>query len=178
MNFDKILPTLKAIAPTLATALGGPLAGLAVTELGKIFGIDMSQADAASQIESQLATMTPELALALKQADQQFAIDMKKLDIDILKIDAADRDSARLMARETKDWAPRVLAGWITCGLFSILGIMVFREIPGGNHDVLNILLGILAKSFGDIVSYYFGSSASSASKDNTLKQIVTTKGS
>jgi len=44
------LETLKQLAPTVASALGGPLAGAAVTALGGIFGLSEPNQDTIARL--------------------------------------------------------------------------------------------------------------------------------
>jgi cytochrome c biogenesis protein CcdA len=46
------------------------------------------------------------------------------------------------------------------CGLVYLL---VFHAIPVDNRDLANIIFGILAAKFGDVVGFFFGSSRDAA---------------
>ena len=90
---DALLNLVRTVAPTIATAVGGPLAGMAtraISEalLGKPDGTEEELAQAA-------ANATPEQLLALKKAEQDFAVRMRELDIDLERIANEDRNSAR-----------------------------------------------------------------------------------
>src|SRR5260221_7436499 len=84
-----------AIAPTVASAFGGPLAGLAVTTLEKALGVapGTSAGDPkgfAATLQGALAS--PEQVLALKQADLAFQQFCKENDLKLVQADNADRD--------------------------------------------------------------------------------------
>lgn len=64
-----------------------------------------------------------------------------------------------------------ILAGLIVTGFFSILGLLIFVEIPDKNKDILLMIVGALIASFSALVSYYFGSSKSSSDKNELLKK-------
>ena len=101
-------PLIGSVAPTIATALGGPVAGMAVKALsGALFGHDSATEE---EIQAALANPTADQLSALKKIDADFKVQMKSLDIDLERIAAADRDSARQMAIQTHDWTPRILA--------------------------------------------------------------------
>lgn len=171
MNIGKTLSgILGAVAPTIGTALGGPLGGMAARALTDALGIDVASTE--DQIVAMANNATPEQLLALKKADNDFKAQMKALDIDLAKVMAADVASARQMQVQVKDWTVPTLAFLITLGFFSLLWLMAFHEIPVSNKDILNIALGALATSFAGVVAFYFGSSSSSQKKDDTIKAL------
>lgn len=157
-------PLLGEIAPTLATALGGPLAGVATKTisdalLGKTTG-------SVREIAEALSGATPEQLAELRKTDAAFKTRMAELEIDLERISADDRDSARKREMEVKDWTPTMLAAGITFGFFGVLFWLFVYGVPKGSGDVVMIMLGGLQTSFVAVVSYYFGSSASSKAKD------------
>ena len=81
---------LKTVAPALATALGGPLAGAAVGFLASKLGVD------ASVVEQTVAGMTPADLVKMKELDQQFQLEMAKvgisLDLAQIQANAAEAD--------------------------------------------------------------------------------------
>ena len=161
-----------AIAPTVASAFGGPLAGLAVTTLEKALGVAPGAAASdpkgfTSTLQSALAT--PEQVLALKQADNAFKQFCLDNELQLVKADDADRDSARRRQVDLHDVTPTALAALVTAGFFGMLAIMAFHDLPTGNRDMLNIMLGSLGAAWVAVVSYYFGSSAGSRAKDQAL---------
>lgn len=168
---DQILNLVRTVAPSLASAVGGPLAGMAVRTisealLGKPDGTEDELAQAA-------AKATPEQLLALKKAEQDFAVKMRELDIDLERIANADRDSARNREIKTKDWTPRLLAGLITAGYFGVLFYMLRNGLPQhGGSEAMLVMLGTLGTAWGGVVAYYFGSSAGSKAKDEAMSQI------
>lgn len=169
---ESLLSLVRTVAPSIATAVGGPLAGMAtraISEalLGKPDGTEAELAEAASKA-------TPEQLLALKQAEQDFAVRMRELDIDLERISNADRDSARNREVATKDWTPRILAGLITVGYFGALFYMLRNGLPPqGGSEAMLVMLGTLGTAWGGVVAYYFGSSAGSKEKTDALNKMV-----
>ena len=169
---ESLLSLVRTVAPSLASAVGGPLAGMAVRTisdalLGKPDGTEAELAEAA-------AKATPEQLLALKQAEQDFAVRMRELDIDLERISNADRDSARNREVATKDWTPRILAGLITVGYFGALFYMLRNGLPPqGGSEAMLVMLGTLGTAWGGVVAYYFGSSAGSKEKTDALNKMV-----
>ncbi len=158
---------LSSIAPTLATAVGGPLAGMAVkTIAGALLGDEnASQAD----VEAALMGATPSDLLKLKEADNTFKLEMEKLGVDLRRIAADDRANARQREIQTKDNAPKVLSTVIVVGFFAALATIAFVDIPVGAQQPVSILLGALTAMLTQVGNYYFGSSAGSAKKTELL---------
>ena len=167
---DKLLDLVRTVAPSIASAVGGPLAGMAtkaISEalLGKPDGTEQELLQAVDRA-------TPEQLLALKKAEQEFAVQMRELDIDLERISMADRDSARSREVQTKDWTPKVLAGLITVGYFGALFYMLRNGLPQhGGSEAMLVMLGTLGTAWGGVVAYYFGSSAGSRAKDELMRQ-------
>jgi hypothetical protein len=107
-----------SVAPVLATALGGPLAGVATKAVAAaVLGKPEAKE---SDIAAALAGATPEQLAALKKADQDFAVRMRELDIDLDRLASEDRDSARRREVDARDsWTPRLLALLVTAGCLS-----------------------------------------------------------
>jgi hypothetical protein len=157
-------PLLGSVAPTLATALGGPLAGLAVKSLSKaLLGAEDFSEEAVMEA---MATASPEQLAAVKKIDADFKVQMKALDIDLERIAVDDRKSARDMQKETRDWIPRALAVSVTAGFFAILIYMLVYGLPTTGNEALLLLLGALQTAWGGIIAFYFGSSSGSQKKD------------
>jgi hypothetical protein len=161
---------LKTIAPTIATALGGPLAGLAIEAVSKAIGIDPK--DVQSTISE--GKLSSDQIMLLKQAEIQMAARAQEMGLDFAKLNVEDRKSARDMQVATKSWIPAILAVSVTIGFFGILIGMMTQTFK--TSDALMLMLGSLATAWTGIVAFYFGSSASSQNKDNLLHQSTPTK--
>ena len=160
-------PLLGQIAPTIATALGGPLAGIAVKTLSSV--LLGHEGGTEEDISAALASASPDQLAALKKIDADFKAHMKELDIDLERIAAGDRDSARQMQTATKDWVPKVLAVVITLGFFGILIWMLLNGMPKTGTEALLMMLGALGTAWTGVVNFYYGSSAGSKQKTDAL---------
>jgi hypothetical protein len=164
---NELGPLLGQIAPTIATALGGPLAGMAVKTLSNVLlGHENGSED---EVNAALQAATPDQLAALKKIDADFKAHMKELDIDLERIAAGDRDSARQMQAATKDWVPKVLAVVITTGFFGILVWMLVNGMPKTGTEALLMMLGALGTAWTGVVNFYYGSSAGSKQKTDAL---------
>ena len=162
---------LATIAPTIASALGGPLAGMATTAL--ISGLGLAPDTSHDQVMQAIAGATPEQLLKIKEVDAQLVLDLKKLDVDVLKIKAGDTADARNREIQTKDWTPRIIAGLII-GLYIGVQVAVFHTVVDPTmRDFVMRSMGTLDAAVGLVLSYYFGSSTGSAAKTEQLTTVI-----
>jgi hypothetical protein len=163
----KFGPLLGQVAPSIATALGGPLAGVAVRTLSNaLFG---HEDGTEQQVSDALSSATPDQLAAIKKIDADFKVQMKALDIDLERIAAGDRDSARQMQQNTKDSTPKILAYFITFGFFGALVWILVFGLPQTGLEVILMMLGSLSTSWTGVVQFYYGSSAGSKAKTDAL---------
>jgi hypothetical protein len=176
-GWDSALSVVKSLAPTIATALGGPLAGGAVAALESVFGITPSPTastdDRQGQIAAAISGATPEQLAAMRKADQDYAARMAEAGFKDTETLAAltvqDRQGARQMQISTRSWTAPFLAVAVTAGFFGVLGVMMFIDLPRAAHDALMLMLGSLGTAWASIIAYYFGSSVGSDRKTEIL---------
>jgi hypothetical protein len=154
---------LSQIAPSIATALGGPLAGLAVTAISKALGID--EKDVQSTIES--GKLSADQLASLKKAEIELKAKAQELGLNFEKLATEDRKSARDMQSTTRSVVPPVLAMLVTIGFFGILFALMVGYAQ--KSDELMIMLGSLGTAWTGIIGFYFGSSSGSQEKDKML---------
>lgn len=165
MSFDW-KSVVKSAAPLLGASLGGPM-GLAAGKLiASVLGGDETKTTP-DDLAKLVTNITPEQLLALKNADQEWALKLKQLDLDsVEKLEALasqDRASARAREMEVKDKTPMILGLTYTIGFFVILGWMLKHGTPkDGGGEALLILLGALAAGATQVLNYYFGSNSGS----------------
>jgi hypothetical protein len=124
-------------------------------------------------LEAAVAGMTPDQAIALRKQDQDFAVRAKELDLDFEKIAASDRDSARKREVDTKDWTPKVLAGLIVVGYLVVQWFLLTHVVAADMREIVMRSLGMLDAALGLVLGYYFGSSAGSKGKDDTIRALA-----
>jgi hypothetical protein len=154
---------LTQIAPSIATALGGPLAGLAVTALSKALGVE--EKDVQNTIQS--GKLSAEQLASIKQAELELKAKAQQLGLDFEKLANDDRKSARDLQVSTKSIVPPLLAMVVTTGFFGILFALMMGYAT--KSDELMIMLGSLGTAWTGIIGFYFGSSAGSQDKDKML---------
>lgn len=107
---------LKSVAPTIATAVGGPLAGAAVSFLSSKLGIDPAV------VEQTVAGMGPADLVKLKELDYQFQRDMAQIGI---QLNLAQIDVNKTEAASTNwfvaGWRPAV--GWVCVSALAYVAV-------------------------------------------------------
>ncbi len=154
---------LESIAPTIAAALGGPLAGLAVEAVSKAIGIDPK--DVTKAIAD--GKLSADQIALIKQAEIAMAAKAQELGLDFAKLAVDDRVSARDMQSKTNSWIPGAMAIVVTFGFFGILVGLMTQQFK--TSEALMIMLGSLGTAWTGIIAFYFGSSASSQAKDEMI---------
>lgn len=153
-DFKEIIRT---VAPGIATAFGGPLAGMAVKAIGDALGMDAATEDT---VAAAIKGASPEDLLKVKQAEISFQQRMRELDIDLVKISAGDRDSARKRESEVKDWTPRILAFAIVATWGCVQWYILHNVIHDDMRELVMRVLGTLDAALMLVLAYYFGASA------------------
>ena len=156
---------LKQIAPTVASALGGPLAGMAVSAISKAIGVEPDKVQdviSTGKLDSEQIAQIKIAEIDLQRQANELGLNFEKLAVD-------DRKSARDMEMATRSWVPPVLAASVTVGFFAILIGMMFGKMSVADNTALTMMLGSLGTAWTGIIAYYFGSSAGSQAKTEML---------
>lgn len=167
MSWKKIV---KNLAPTLAAGLGGPMAGTATKFLAnKLLGDSEATED---QIAEALYGASPETLAKIKEIDNQFAVEMAKIDIDIYALEIDDRKSARDLAKA--NMKPQMILSTIFIGGYFVMVFVLFSGqifISDSIRDMANILIGVLTASIPSIMQFWFGSSSGSKDKSARIER-------
>jgi hypothetical protein len=146
---------LKSLAPTIASAAGGPMAGMAVKMAAQKLGMP----DATANEIEDLIEREPEKAVLLKEADKEFKDRIREMEIDLesFKTEVEDRKDAR--AKFSGDLTPKVL-----CILALILYgayVMTVTILPHDQNDetIISLVLGQLSGILGTCAAFFYGGS-------------------
>lgn len=158
---------LKQIAPTLVTALGGPLAGLAVEAVGKVFGWEENATERVSELLAGTA-LTAEQVAKIKEVEAALIQQERELGFKFADLEVRDRESARRREVDTKDSTNRNLAYTI---LFSFIALVMSVLYGWAKVDsvLAGTLIGYLSAKAEQVLAYYFGTTKSSAEKTAML---------
>ena len=162
---DELLNILKGIAPAVATAVGGPLGGLAVTALANKFGV----ADDVQAVAKAIA------------GDPEAAAKLAELDLQQFQAESADRDSARqreaAVAAAGGTHLSQLVVPILALGTVSLtfifIGILLFKVIDQAQQQLVIFALGYATAAAQQVLSYYFGSSKSSQDKTVALQKAL-----
>ncbi len=189
---------VSGVAPGLATALGGPLAGGVVAVLAdKLLGGSTGDpvADEAKLAGVLSGGMTPELRAqvlaaeqALKLAVVQAGLEERRIDADIDKANLADVANARGTHGASRDlvlmgsvillaWA--LLSAGTLWGLFRVVGqeSKLDPATIAVVFTVIGTVLGYVSGTAQQVVSYFFGSSRGSAQKTDAMTTAIAEAG-
>lgn len=159
------------MAPFLGAALGGPFGASAGMLIQTALGADAGDDET---LKLALGNATPEQITALKKAEMDFQTRMAELGFQnaqaLEKIASDDRANAREREAKTGDsWTPRVLATVIVMGYIAVQYFLLAHIVPAEMRELILRSLGTLDMALGLVLGYYFGSSASSAAKNDIL---------
>ena len=156
---DKLLDLLKNAAPAVATAVAGPMGGMAIKMIADKIGVGNSVAEVTQAL----------------QADPDLALKLQELDLKAFEKEIEDRKDARAMATVAlKSDDPFVrrftyyfIAAW---SVFAMIYIpcMTFLDIPDKNVRFADTILGfLLGTVVASMFAFLLGSSFGSRQKDN-----------
>lgn len=147
---------LKSLAPTIASAAGGPMAGMAVKMAAQKLGVP----DATANEIEDIIEREPEKAVLLKEADKDFKSRIKEMEIDLesFKSELEDRQHARETFKN--DWTPKVF-GILALLLYGAY-VMAVTIMPHDQNDetIISLVLGQLSGILGTMAAFWFSGSS------------------
>ena len=148
---------LKSLAPTIASAAGGPMAGMAVKMAAKKLGLPDTAT--ANEIED-LIEREPAKAVMVREADKDFKNRIREMEIDLesFKTEVEDRKDAR--ENFATDWTPKVFSV-LTLLLYGAF-VMIVTLMPHDQNDetIISLVLGQLSGILGTAAAFFYGSSS------------------
>lgn len=142
-----------AVAPTLGSALGGPMGGMAMNMIAEKLGVPNNP----QAVEKAIENASPEQMIELKKAEQAFDLQMKELDVDVFKMEVADGQDAR--KHFSKDWTARIMGLSVIAGFLGYIFLVTLQPPEQNSEALINLVLGYLGGLTSAVVSFYFGAS-------------------
>lgn len=141
-------------APMLATILGGPHAGAAVSLIAEKLGVEPA-------VVEDVVVNDPSAMVRLKELEFEEKAHIREIYLNTLQLELADRQDAREKHDDSN--MPAV----ITLTLFVLVVVygsaLFFVNIPVGNKDMVNYLGGQLIALLCGSVAYWVGTNRSNA---------------
>lgn len=170
---------LGKLAPTVAAALGGPLAGVAVSAIGELFGISEPTQDKI-KVAIENGSLTGEQISGLRQLEMKLKAEEAERGFRYAELEFKDRDSARTRDAELNKAGKKnyradamfILAVIVIVGLVW----MIWKD-PNINEFMKGIVTLVLGRFLGyldNIYSFEFGTTRGSQNKDSTIDKLVT----
>ena len=164
MNWKELVGS---VAPVLGSALGGPFGGMAGKWLAGEMGVE-EQA-----LEDTVINSNPDIMYKIKELDNKFKLEMKRLGLEEKQLHADDRDSARKLATSTTIW-PQVILSIIYDAAFCLICYSLFTQeisFSETQQTLVTYIMGILSAALIQVNNFWFGSS--SGSKEKTAKLTI-----
>lgn len=162
MNWKK---TIGDIAPLIAGALSGGnpiITALTGSIVKKALGLPPEATD---EHISQATENDPDAIVKIKQAEMELETKLKEYGIQ-------DIANARSMQIQTRDKTPMYLT-LITMMIFlTMLWFVCYKDIPTAMHDTFMLMLGLVISCVKDVYGFFFGSSAGSMQKNDTIQSL------
>jgi hypothetical protein len=182
MSFDwKAL--VKTVAPGIASVFGTPLAGMGVTALlnALLPEGETPPAQPEEYLAKVITSANPDVLLKIKTAEQQFMLDVKRLEIDLEKyleqLESTNVENARNLKRDWLksgkfDYEPLLAAG--VCISFGYAEWWVFEHaqmagMDPGHSVLIGRVLGTVDAAFMLLLSFRWGTSHDSGRKTDII---------
>ena len=177
--------TLRSVAPGIAAAFGGPLAGAAVKILGdKLLGSPNATED---EVAAALAngSLTGDQIRALREAEMTFELEMARVDASREQAYIGDTQNARQqtidLSRELSPiaWGAPIVSFLIVAGYFFCIYrlFIVSADMPPNVFQLLNVMFGALSAALAQTINYWLGSSAGSKRASDSIRKIAEQSG-
>lgn len=166
--WKQLLDTARDVAPSLAGAAataatgGNVAAGAAVAAIARRLTGAGQNADLNDVAADILAD--PDKVL-------QFRLDMRKGELDELKIRTLDIQDARKTLTVSRGAV--VVSVVVTSGYFLCMILVMTLPVPAGSQNLMYLLLGNLSTGFGMVLTFWLGSSTGSKAKDEVMATYV-----
>ena len=185
-----LIPLIIQIAPSIAKWLFGDgsaavidkvkavvsdVTGVSESGIAAVEAVLQGKPELAIQIQAQLAQIAATREIEFNRAIEA----LRRSEFQILTAQITDTDSARKQTIALAQSGSAIALGapivstLVLITFATVMSLALTRTLPTGSETILNMLLGTLAAMATSVVSYWVGSSAGSARKDEHLAKLA-----
>ena len=196
MDWSALTPLIAGAAPTIGGLLGGliPFPGGAI--LGQVAGKVLAEAlgvpPTPEAVKNAIETGDQVVVQAkLSEAEVRMRTEVEKLRIELEQFKAQTEDTQDARGTTVKlaeagskiAWGGSVVSVLIVIGYFVITWVflsalmsMKDNDIPSNAMILMSVLFGGLGTAFGQVTSFWLGSSVGSKEKTDVIKEIISVR--
>lgn len=172
------LSVIKALAPTVATAIGGPAAGMVITGLGELFGLtDATPENIQAVIER--GQLTPDHISAIKQLELKLKAEEQERGFRFEELAAKGQTDARkrdvdIVKATGRNWRADMMFA-LAVAVIVLLVCLIWKD-PDINEYMKGVVTLVLGRFLGYLDSIYgfeFGTTRGSQNKDSTINALA-----
>lgn len=177
-----LIPLVISIAPEIGRWLFGDGDAVSKTVAAVVSVAESITGTKDESVQQQIIERDPQVALRLRielaKIAAQAEADARRQDIDELNARIADTAGARAqtvaLARAGSGiaWGAPVVSVVVLVTFGAVMALAFTKAVPPQSEQVVNLLLGALATMATSVVSYWVGSSAGSARKDEHIARL------
>lgn len=170
MDWTAVKSIIGKLAPTVASAFGGPLAGAAVVAIGDILGIsEPTQDKIKAAIEN--GQLTGQQVAEIRALEMKYKSEEAERGFRYADLEYRDRDSAR---KANVEGGTQVYLFWLSLALLSVsLGCEVSVLFVGYTQEIPEIIvgrvLGLMDAVAMMVLAYWYGTTNGSHIKSTLL---------
>jgi len=149
---------LKALAPTIGNAVGGPMGGMALKMVASKLGVPEASIEKVEQILED----EPEKISLVKEAEKEFADKIRELEINLesFKVETEDRQDARITF--SNDITSKIFAIISLVGFIGYIFMVTLMPPDSNDNAIINLIIGYLGGLVSGISAFFFGSNQNS----------------
>lgn len=153
---SSLVKKVASVAPLLGSVLGSPLAGIAISLLANVFGVDPKDTTALSNA---IAT-DPEASLKIKKLEYDHQEALQNIASQDFSNEVKDKQDARRYGGEYKYFL-MAMCVIVTGGFFGCLFLLFYSgmNLNEIEKQLLSLLIGMLASKWQTIIDFFYGAS-------------------
>ena len=157
-------------APDIAAAIASGGATLPATAM-RIVSKELLgyETDDPNLVEKAVKDATPEQLLALTRCNNEFKVEMARLDNEAVRDQLQDTQQAREAHKH--HWMPSAICVVLTLGMIAFTAALFVITVPEANQRVLDTLFGAYLTAWLSSINYWVSSTRSSAEKSRGVSK-------